>query len=160
MWIVYDWSDGFVGEYDNYEEALKVYKELCKLNKDYVSNDGEFDGSEQTILARIDKQMYSYDTKKPVIKENDNGEDVETKDTYWDWKEEIHCPVEGEQYSNELAEIREILLPLLENENDYDDYLMNAVSDPFFIKELCKKVKENYLYMQKELNQWRKENMF
>lgn len=78
MWIVYDWSDGLVGIFNDYEKAEKEYQEYKKHNKEQV--DGEFEGDEEVILARIDKRFYVYDTKIPVPSSAEN--------TYWEWKED------------------------------------------------------------------------
>ena len=78
MWIVYDWSDGLIGIFNDYEKAEKEYEEYKKHNKEQV--DGEFDGGEEVILAKIDKRFYVYDTKKPVPSSTGN--------TFWKWKED------------------------------------------------------------------------
>lgn len=78
MWIVYDWSDGLVGIFNDYEKAEKEYQEYKKHNKEQV--DGEFNGDEEVIIAKIDKRFYVYDTKRPVPTSPEN--------TYWEWKED------------------------------------------------------------------------
>jgi hypothetical protein len=88
MWIVYDWSDGLIGIFDNYEEAEKQYQGYKEHNQTYT--DGEFDGEEEVILAKIDKRFFARDTGKPVMKEDEEGNEVPTKDTWWEWKEDVN----------------------------------------------------------------------
>ena len=90
MWLVYDNENGLVGIFDKKEEAEKEYQHSKKLMKDYVDIDGEFVRGERLVLAKVEKQMYSYDTKEPVIEEDEEGNEYETKDTYWNWKEESY----------------------------------------------------------------------
>jgi uncharacterized protein YbaR (Trm112 family) len=86
MWMVYDWSDGLVCIVDSYEEAEKQYQEYKKLSQTY--HDGEFDGAEEVIIAKIDKRFYARDTEKPVMLEDEEGNETPTGDTWWEWKED------------------------------------------------------------------------
>lgn len=88
MWMVYDNEEGLVCVIDNYAEALKKYERCKRVQEDYVRRENEFSCNERVILAKIEKDFYSYDTKKPVIVENEEGNKYPTKDTYWDFKEE------------------------------------------------------------------------
>ncbi len=85
-WIVYDWSDGLVCIVDSYEKAEKEYQTYKKHNQTY--SDGEFDGDEEVIIAKIDKRFYARDTNEPVMKEDENGKEVPSSDNYWEWKED------------------------------------------------------------------------
>jgi hypothetical protein len=87
MWIVYDWSDGLIGIFDNYEEAEKQYNEYKEDNT--YQFDGEFDGGEEVILAKIKKRFYANDTREPVKMSDDEGIKHLTGNTWWEWKEDI-----------------------------------------------------------------------
>lgn len=90
MWIVWDDQDGMMGIFDKYEESLAEY-ESCKANvRDCVQDDNEFSGDERVVLAKIEKQLYSYDTKNPVMVEGNDGKELPTADTYWDLKEDTY----------------------------------------------------------------------
>lgn len=78
MWIVYDWSEGLIGIFETYKEAEKEYQAYKQHNKDQI--DGEFYGEEEVILAKINKRLYAYDTKKHIP--------LSVEHTYWDWKED------------------------------------------------------------------------
>jgi hypothetical protein len=86
MWLVWSNDDGIIITTENKEEAIEEYEKAKQYYKD--SFDGEFYGDEHVILAKIEKQFYSYDTKEPVTEEDDEGNEIETGDTYWDWREE------------------------------------------------------------------------
>lgn len=87
MWIVWDWSEGLVGVYEKHYEAFNVYEELKALNKEIAQSECDLNGEERLILAKVEKQFYSFDTKKkmPVYFE---GKEVYSPYTYWDFKEE------------------------------------------------------------------------
>lgn len=87
MWMVYDNENGLVGVFDEYDEALSKYEKCKATCEDWVHEDGEFSTDETVILAKVEKYLYSYDTGDPVKEENENGEEVNTGDTYWDFKE-------------------------------------------------------------------------
>ncbi len=88
MWIVYSDIDGMSLMTDDKEKALKEYEELKRHYKD--SFDGEFSTDEQVVLAKVERNFYSADTGERVVEEDENGEEYLTKDTYWDWKEDIY----------------------------------------------------------------------
>lgn len=88
MWIVYNNIDGVYRLFDNRKDAEKEYQEVKEQMKDYVDIDGMFSRKERLVLAKVQKQTYSYDTKEPVMEEDEEGNEIETKDTYWGWKEE------------------------------------------------------------------------
>jgi hypothetical protein len=88
MWLVYDWSDGLVGIFEHYSMAKKEYEAYVELNKREL--DDEFYGDELVVLARVERQLFSYDTKKAVIKFDENGQEYKGDSTYWDWKEVIN----------------------------------------------------------------------
>ncbi|MDF2854254.1 MAG: hypothetical protein K0Q87_105 [Neobacillus sp.] len=87
MWMVWSHDNGLVLTTDNKQEAEKVYDEEKQWYKN--SFDDEFTTDEHVVLAKIEKQFYSEDTKQPVYEEAEDGEEIETGDTYWDWKEDI-----------------------------------------------------------------------
>ena len=90
MWIVYDNEEGLLGIYDKYEEALSDYEKCKDSQIDYVRGEGEFTAEERVILAEVKKHFYGYETDKKVIGCDENGEEFETADNYWDWKEDIY----------------------------------------------------------------------
>lgn len=90
MWMVYDNEEGLVGVFSEYESALAHYEKCKATAEDYVSEEGEFTTDETIILAKVEKYLYSFDTKNPVMKEDDEGNEHPTKDTYWGWKEDIY----------------------------------------------------------------------
>ncbi|PGB51827.1 hypothetical protein [Bacillus anthracis] len=47
---------------------------------------------------------------------------------------------EKEELLEQLASCRELLLPLMENQNDYEELLALTVSDPLQISYLCERV--------------------
>ncbi|MFJ6034265.1 hypothetical protein ACIQFL_28615 [Bacillus toyonensis] len=51
---------------------------------------------------------------------------------------------ENSELLEELTKCRELLLPLLEDCRDYDDLLVEAVSDPMSISRLCDRIKDEY----------------
>lgn len=53
----------------------------------YVREDGEFSGDEMIVIAQVEKRFYSDDTLKPVLKEDDNGNECDTGDAYWEFRE-------------------------------------------------------------------------
>ncbi|EOO39027.1 hypothetical protein IIU_00845 [Bacillus cereus VD133] len=60
-------------------------------------------------------------------------------------KEEIEkLRAENEEYLGELATCREYLLPLMEPYDDYDDLFCMTVADPLVVKDLCKRVVEEF----------------
>lgn len=87
MWMVYDNEDGLVGIYDTYEEALMDYEKYKEIQKDYVQNETEFTSDEQVILAKIKKQLYSYETDNKATDYDDDGNEIESDENMWDWKE-------------------------------------------------------------------------
>jgi hypothetical protein len=87
MWIVYDWSEGLCGIFETKEEAEKEYEALKESNRTQCD---EFYGEEEVILAKVEKRFYGYDTKKPVWVEDEHGNEIESADTYWGWKEDVH----------------------------------------------------------------------
>ncbi|MEF2965060.1 hypothetical protein V3851_04385 [Paenibacillus sp. M1] len=80
QWVVFSHEEGLIGIFDNYDEALKEYKDSKDAYENYVYENGEHDPNEDIILAAINKRFYSYDTKNPT-------EDSATT-TYWDFKED------------------------------------------------------------------------
>jgi hypothetical protein len=90
MWLVYDWSDGLIGLFDTEEEALQTYEEYKDLNQSAF--DGEFEGGEEVIIAKVNKRFYASDTGNPVLKEDEEGNEYPTIDTWWEWKEDVHTP--------------------------------------------------------------------
>jgi hypothetical protein len=88
MWVVYDSMEGLVCVTDDYNKALEEYEHYKESYKDYVRDNGEYSGDEQVILAEVKKNFFSYDTKEPVIEYDDDGNEVDTGDTYWNWKEQ------------------------------------------------------------------------
>lgn len=88
MWMVHTYDEGLIGIFDTYEEALKEYKIQKEAVEDYVRGENEFSSDECVVLAKVEKHFYSYDTKKPVMIEDDEGNEQPTKDTYWDFKED------------------------------------------------------------------------
>lgn len=91
MWIVYDNEEGLLGVYDNYDEALSDYEKCKESQKDYVQSEGEFTTDEEVILAEVKRHFYGYETdKKAVDFDKKNGEEFETNDNLWDWKEDIY----------------------------------------------------------------------
>ena len=51
---------------------------------------------------------------------------------------------ENNHLLEELAKCRELLLPLLEDCSDYEELLVDTVSDPMTISHLCERVKDEY----------------
>ena len=90
MWIVYDNEEGLLGVYDNYDEALSDYEECKKSQMDYVQREGEFTTEERVILAEVKRHFYGYETDKKAVDIDENGEEIETEDNLWDWKEDIY----------------------------------------------------------------------
>lgn len=91
LWMVSDYQEGVVGIYEKEQEAVKVYEKTKKLLRQYFHDtNNEFDGDERIILSKIVKQLYSHDTGEPVTKEDQEGNEVETGKTYWDFKEETY----------------------------------------------------------------------
>lgn len=88
MWIVYDNEEGLLGIYDNYDEALNDYEKCKASQKDYVQGEGEFTTDETVILAKVEKHFYGYETDKKFLDYDENGEEFETDDNLWDWKED------------------------------------------------------------------------
>lgn len=87
MWMVWSNENGMIVTTDCKEEALKAYADEMQWYKDNL--DGGFNTDEHVILSKIEKQLYSFDTKNPVLEEDDDGNEIETSDTYWDWKEDV-----------------------------------------------------------------------
>ncbi|WP_026593042.1 hypothetical protein [Bacillus sp. UNC437CL72CviS29] len=79
MWMVHDYEEGIVLITDDYNAAIKEYNKYVKSAKAYVQNDGEFDGEERVVLAKIDRQIYGQSTGRTMP--------GSTWDE-WDWKEE------------------------------------------------------------------------
>lgn len=129
MWIVWDDEQGLVCTTGDYEEALKVYERCKESAKEYARSNGEFTGEEDIILAKVDKRFHSYDTLKPVIKEDENGETIETDDTYWDWDEITsekngfkceECGIEFEVKVSKDVVIDEPICPVCSSDNVRD----------------------------------------
>lgn len=91
MWLVHTHDEGLIGVFDSYEEALNEYKEQKESVRDYVRGENEFTSDELVILAKVERRFYSYDTKEPVMEEDDNGNEYPSKDTYWDFEEDTQC---------------------------------------------------------------------
>lgn len=87
MWMVWSHDEGLVITTDNREQAELEYEKSKQWYKN--SFDGEFYTDEHVILAKVEKQFYSADTGKPIIEEDENGEEIESTDTYWEWREDI-----------------------------------------------------------------------
>lgn len=77
MWMVHDYEEGVVLITDDYEKALEEYNKYVESAKDCVQENGEFEGEETVILAKIDRQTYA----TPVEQGTATFEQ-------WDWKEE------------------------------------------------------------------------
>jgi hypothetical protein len=90
MWIVWDNEYGLMCMTVDRNEALREYERCKESARDYVDSNGEFDSNESVILAKVEKHFYSYDTGRLVIVEDEDGKETETKDTYWDWKEDAY----------------------------------------------------------------------
>lgn len=88
MWIVYSNDQGMEGIYADYCDALDAYEKSKSDLERYVREDGEFSTDELVVIAKIEKQFYSFDTFKPVMQEKDDGSEQETGDSYWDFKED------------------------------------------------------------------------
>jgi hypothetical protein len=88
MWMVYDSNEGLVCVTEDYNEALKEYEDYKENHKNYVAKYGEYEGDERVILAEVKKNFFCYDTKKPVVEFDDDDNEIDTGDTYWDWKEQ------------------------------------------------------------------------
>jgi hypothetical protein len=86
MWMVWCHDDGLVIITENKELAEQKYEETKKWYKD--SFDGEFTTDEHVVLAKVEKQFYSHDTGEEVFEEDEDGNEVETIDTYWGWNED------------------------------------------------------------------------
>lgn len=82
MWIVVTNEEGLIGVYENYSEAFKEYEEQREALDEYCLSWGEYDGEERVVLAKVERQYYSYDTKEPTKEDNET--------TYWDIKEDIY----------------------------------------------------------------------
>jgi hypothetical protein len=67
---------------------MKEYEKCKERQEEWLYQNGEFSGDERVILAEVKKHFYSDDTGKPVIKEDDSGNEVLTGDTYWEFKED------------------------------------------------------------------------
>ncbi|MGY6314165.1 hypothetical protein ACXC7F_27340 [Bacillus cereus] len=79
MWMVHDYEEGVVLITDDYGEALEEYNKLVESAKDCVQNNGEFDGEERVVLAKVERQIYA----TPI------GQGT-TAFEQWDWKEEVY----------------------------------------------------------------------
>ncbi len=90
MWIVYDSVDGLVGIFDNYEEAIREYAGCVNTQKDLVSDEGWFTLDENVILAKVVRHLYGYETNEKAVTYDENGEEIETEDNLWDWKEDVY----------------------------------------------------------------------
>lgn len=90
MWMVYDSEEGVVLITDKYDEAQKVYEEHVGIAKQFVQEEGEFITDDEVILSEVKKRTYPHDTKKPVVIEDEDGTEIKTGETYWDWKEDIY----------------------------------------------------------------------
>lgn len=86
MWLVWSYDDGVTMITVDKDKAIKEYEEL---KQSYIDSfDGEFNGDEHVILAKVEKRFYCADTGEPMIDYDDNGNEFETGDTYWDWRED------------------------------------------------------------------------
>jgi hypothetical protein len=90
MWIVYDNEDGLIGIYEKHEEALQEYEKCKELQKNFVRGEGEFSTDETVILAKVERHLYGYETDKKAVDYDENGDEFETGDNFWDWKEDIY----------------------------------------------------------------------
>lgn len=90
MWMVYENEEGLVCVTDNYDEALTTYKRCKENQEDWVRGEGEFSTDETVILAKVERYLYSVDSGKIVMEEDEEGNESPTKDTYWEFKEDIY----------------------------------------------------------------------
>ncbi len=90
MWIVYDYEDGLVGIFEDNVKAQEEYEACVNNAKEYVERDGQFNLDERIILAKVERQTYGHETDEKVIEYDDNGEEMETDENYWGWKEDIY----------------------------------------------------------------------
>ncbi|OAK70077.1 hypothetical protein [Lederbergia galactosidilytica] len=90
MWMVYDFEDGLVGIFEDKIKAVKEYKAYVESAKEYVDREGQFSLDERVILAKVERQIYGYETDEKATGYDENGEEFETGDNLWDWKEEIY----------------------------------------------------------------------
>ncbi|PHG31292.1 hypothetical protein COI60_22715 [Bacillus toyonensis] len=77
MWMVHDYEEGVVLIHDNYDKALEEYNKYVESAKDCVQNNGEFEGEERVILAKVERQTYA----TPI------GQGTAAFE-HWDWKED------------------------------------------------------------------------
>ncbi|MFA4132551.1 MULTISPECIES: hypothetical protein [unclassified Brevibacillus] len=116
MCIVYSNDEGLDGIYTDYEEALKAYEGAKSDLERYVRENGEFSTDELVVIARIDKQFFSIDTFKPVMKEDEQGNEVDTGDTYWNFKE-LDYTTKEKTHRDRLRE------------SGYPEHLLDRMSD-------------------------------
>ncbi len=88
MWIVYDSDRQETEVVDNYEKALAIYKEYIDDNYEYVAGEGEFTLNESVYIAKVEKHYYPYETDEKRVATDENGEEYETDELLWDWKED------------------------------------------------------------------------
>ena len=148
--MVYDNEDGLIGIFDSYEKALHEYN-LCKeVQKEYVQRNNEFTTDEIIVIAKVERQFYGYETNEKVVDYDENGEEFETVDNSWDWKEDTN-----ELNHNELSRLvarnlvawdtskdkREGLLPEVYLLNKYwykkligEEYYQHKAAKKFYIE--------------------------
>ena len=88
MWMVWSKEEGLIITTNDREKAEKEYEESKKWYKDTF--DDEFTTDEHVILAKVESQFYSEDTGETVYEEDEDGNKIPTKDTYWDWREKTY----------------------------------------------------------------------
>lgn len=88
MYMVYDNEDGLVGVYRTYSEANEAYKKCVEFQHNEFADEGWVTGEERVILAKVYKQLRPHDTKEPVMQEDENGDEIESLETYWELKED------------------------------------------------------------------------
>jgi len=89
MWLVWSSADDICNLFKNKEDAIKEYERAKKWHEDMF--DGEFDGDEHVVLAKVEKNFYSGDTGEPVVDYDEDGNEYEKDDeTYWGWHEDTY----------------------------------------------------------------------
>ncbi|MER3123564.1 hypothetical protein [Bacillus altitudinis] len=91
LWIVYEYELGFIGVYEDEDEASLVYEQTKdNLNEDFQINGSIIHGDERVILAKVKKDYHSFDTKEFGLKENDNGIEEKTDTELCCFKEDTY----------------------------------------------------------------------
>lgn len=88
MWIVYDSDRQEIEVVKNYEEALEIYEEYKDDNYEHVAGEGHFSLNESVYIAKVEKHYYPCETDEKKIEIDENGEEYETDELLWDWKED------------------------------------------------------------------------